>query len=307
MADTARNDPRVVRQLAQDLDRYLREAESGERTGGFAQRKVELEITQEVGQRRRTLRQAEQAYAACCRIEDADCSGPKRELDRAVRALDAARRAQRMYTQATVEYTAACARFAQVRVSLTLESKQLLHDIAHDLDRYNRASSAAGAVYTGSAPSRPSGTGGTSGTGGAAGVQTDNPPLVTPVGFPAGFALVPLSSIDTSGSTVTGPESFKSDASPTDLEWGLEAFNSVIVNALRLGKGIDYFRERDAIEKRYGARSYADTYTWFFGEQEALQVGRRADGTFEVHNGYHRIWVARRMGLTDIPARVVQA
>ncbi|MFI7000825.1 hypothetical protein [Nocardia sp. NPDC050175] len=304
MADTARNDPRVVRQLAQDLDRYLREAESGERTGGFAQRRVELELTQETSQRRRVLRQAEQAYAACCRIEDADCSGPKRELDRAVRALDAARRAQRMFTQATVEYTAACGRFAQVRVSLTMESKQLLHDIAHDLDAYNSASSAAGPVHAASAPSRPAGP---AGPGGAARVQTDIPPLVTPAGFPAGFAMVPLASIDTSRGNVTGPESFKSDVSPADLEWGLEAFNSVIVNALRLGKGIDYLRDRDANEERYGAHSYADTYTWFFGENEALQVGRRADGTFEVHNGYHRIWVARRMGLTDIPARVVDA
>lgn len=301
MADTARNDPRVVRQLAHDLDRYLREAESGERAGGFAQRRVELELTQEISRRRRASALAEQEYAACCRIEDADCSGLERDRDRAERAVAAARRAERMYAAATAEYTAACGRFAQVRVALTMETQRLLQAIAHDLDAYNRASSAVGSVQTGGVPTRPSG------TGGAQHVPAGGLPLVSPVGFPAGFAMVPLSSIDTSRSSVTGPESFKSDTSPADLEWGLEAFNGVIVTALRLGKGIDYFRERDANEGLCGTRSYADTYTGFFGNNEALQVGRRADGTFEVHNGHHRIWVAQRMGLTAVPARVVDA
>ncbi|MRH91664.1 hypothetical protein GFY24_30210 [Nocardia sp. SYP-A9097] len=295
MSDTARNDPRIVRQLAQFLDRYLREAESGERTAGFAQRRVEAELAQQIAKRQRELASAKQEYESCCRIEDADCSGPRRVLERCVRALDAAHRAQRMYDASTAEYISAAARFARVRVSLATESKQLLATIADDLDAYGRATAAASSV--------------TFASGGAStrihGTAASTPSLSHPPGFPAGYAMVPVGALDTSGSNVGGPGSFKSDSTPDDLEWGFETFNSVIVRALRQGKGLDYFRERDSNEGLCGTRSYAMTYTGFLADDEAVRVRLRPDGTFEVRNGFHRIWVAQRMGLADIPAKVV--
>ncbi|WP_433580285.1 hypothetical protein [Nocardia brasiliensis] len=301
MADTARNDPQVVRQLARDLDKYLRDVESSERTAGYAQRRVEQELAQENRARERKLREAQAAYDACCRTEDADCSGPRRALERAERALAAVHRAERMYAAATAEYSAAAGRFARVRVALSLETTQLLGLIAKDLDAYNRASSAVGTVPSGNGPavSAPSG-GAVTPTG-----ATERIALDTPAGFPDGYAMIPLSALDTAATG--GAKPLPADVSKSDLEWALNAFHTVIVPALRLGKDIEYFRARDQDERRCGARSYADTYTWFLGSDEALQVGRQPDGGFTVHNGFHRIAIARQLGLASVPARVVDA
>lgn len=119
-----------------------------------------------------------------------------------------------------------------------------------------------------------------------------------------GVKLVPLSEIDTSDRAI-GPEDFEKGYSPADLTWAYHALNEVVLPAVDRGESIDYFQNRDAAEGLSGTRSYTDTYLGFLGHDNAIRLNR-AGNTYQVANGYHRIWVARRMGLDAVPARVVE-
>ena len=115
--------------------------------------------------------------------------------------------------------------------------------------------------------------------------------------------MVPLALIDDSDSRVRGAQDFGKGYSPADLEWAHEAFVNVIVPGLAQGLSLDDFRARDQRENRMGTRSYADTYSGFFGDS---RITLNANGSgFTVANGYHRLWTARAMGLDAIPAKVI--
>ncbi len=129
--------------------------------------------------------------------------------------------------------------------------------------------------------------------------------MYRPPGIPDGYSLVPLALIDDSDSRVGGPEDFKMDCSPEDLEWGFTALQQVVLPALARGKSLDYFRDRDTRDGLMGNRSYSDTYTGFFGASEAPRFTRQVNGTFRIANGFHRVWVARRLGLDSVPGQVV--
>ncbi|WP_019931267.1 hypothetical protein [Nocardia sp. BMG111209] len=303
MADTARNDPEVVRRLGRALDRYAKDAGIGWDTVSFAQERVDREIAAETDARRRRVDHARRDYEYCMRGE-ADCSAERRELDRAETELAAARLARRLFDTAAREYGVAARSFARVVDAATGDTKRVLGAIAVDLDRYLRAGSAAVGAAAVSATVVVRDTGPVA--PGAAGPDVAPVTIERPPGFPDGFGMVPLALIDTTGSAVHGPADFPADVSPADLEWGLDAFFRIIVPALALGRDLDYFRNRDTIEKRVGARSYADTYTGFLGRDNAPRLVRRTDGRYGVENGYHRIWVAQRMGLATIPGEVIE-
>ncbi|WP_156465850.1 MULTISPECIES: hypothetical protein [unclassified Rathayibacter] len=120
--------------------------------------------------------------------------------------------------------------------------------------------------------------------------------------LPNGVRMVALSDIDDSDSRIVGGQDFGKGYSPQDLEWALNAFVDVVVPTVAAGGTIDDLRARDAAEGRMGTRSYSDTYSGFL-DGDAIKLDG-VSGSFEVKNGYHRIWVARRMGLDSIPARV---
>jgi len=115
--------------------------------------------------------------------------------------------------------------------------------------------------------------------------------------------MVPLSLIDDSDSGVTGSADFGKGYSPADLEWAHEAFVSVVMPGVASGATLDDFRARDQREGRMGTRSYADTYSGFFDRNHAIALDA-SGSNYTVANGYHRIWVARGMGLDAVPARV---
>ena len=112
--------------------------------------------------------------------------------------------------------------------------------------------------------------------------------------------MVPLASIDASDSGVTGPESFGKGYSPDDLAWAFDALHEVVLPAVGHGLGAEYFQSRDQAEGLVGTRSYSDTYSGFFGDS-AIKLESRGDGTYGVANGYHRVWVAQRLGLDSVP------
>lgn len=128
------------------------------------------------------------------------------------------------------------------------------------------------------------------------------PTLHQPAGFPADVVMVPLSHINDSDSVVHGPGDFGKGYTAADLEWAHEAFISVIMPGVAKGLSKEDFRLRDQREGRVGARSFADTYAGFFEDSKIrLEI---SGGHFAVSNGYHRIWVARHMGLDAVPAKV---
>lgn len=127
-------------------------------------------------------------------------------------------------------------------------------------------------------------------------------PMNTVPGLPDGFALVQIEAINTSENPVTGRSDFKKGFSPEDLAWAHEALLDVVLPSLAAGKGIEYLRERDQAEGRIGTRSYADTYSGFFGDASIKLEW--TGGSFNVTNGRHRIWVAQEIGVDTIVAKV---
>lgn len=122
-------------------------------------------------------------------------------------------------------------------------------------------------------------------------------------GLPAGFALVPVASIDLSASPVTGVADFLAAYPAADLTWAAEKFFEVILPALRRGETRDDLVARDAATGQHGMRSLADTFDGFLGAESP--VLRRLPGDrFQVENGYRRIWCVQQLGYDEIPARI---
>lgn len=87
------------------------------------------------------------------------------------------------------------------------------------------------------------------------------------------------------------------------VAWGLDRLKSVVEPALRMGKGLEYFASRDSAEGLSGERSYSGVYNWFYNSQHAIKL-TRASGGLVVSNGYHRLAVARELGIETLPAVV---
>ena len=174
---------------------------------------------------------------------------------------------------------------------------------AADLDGGGRARLAA-AVQQGRAfVQRTIGSGGSSGGDATSGRTAGSTGARGLAGAPAGYAMVPLSLIDDSDSNVHGPEAFGKGYSPEDLTWAFSALHEVVLPAMANGLGRDHFAELDQQHGLIGTRSYSDTYSNFFGLDNAINLDQTASG-YRVGNGYHRIWVARQAGLHEVPAYV---
>jgi hypothetical protein len=119
--------------------------------------------------------------------------------------------------------------------------------------------------------------------------------LNRPTVGPHGHVLVGLDQIDTSDSTVRGPESFQ-HVPMGEMREGLLLLERVLA-AIENGADRDELRRLDA--------TYLRVYDAFFGDT-AIRLVRRPDGRYEVTNGYHRIWLARQLGIDELPARVVE-
>lgn len=85
---------------------------------------------------------------------------------------------------------------------------------------------------------------------------------------------------------------------------GLDRLKSVVEPAVTIGKGADYFKARDAAEGLSGEQSYSGIHNWFYNSDHAIKLTRTGSGRFEVTNGYHRLAVAREMGIESLPVIV---
>lgn len=86
------------------------------------------------------------------------------------------------------------------------------------------------------------------------------------------------------------------------VAWGLDRLKSVIEPALKLGKGPDYFKARDAAEGLSGDRSYSAVYDSYYGDR-AIELTRAA-GCYTLPDGDPRVQVARELGIDSLPAVV---
>ncbi|MGW5321799.1 hypothetical protein [Rhodococcus pyridinivorans] len=311
MSDPAKVDPDAVVRLGVDLKDFVRVGDEVRAVAASAAAGVRREIEIELARRQVDLRYAEDAYSACMRMEDADCSAERQAVRKATERVQVATTCLRRMHSAQNQFDESSARYRSDVERVNDQAQRRLTQIASDLGIYQQfgLSTATGSGYSvsfgGGGRGRSSGaSGGSSWSGGGAGSLTGNGSH-SGAGIPDGYALVPLSMIDDSDSRVSGPADFKRDTSPEDLAWGFEALQNVILPAMARGKGIDYFRDRDNREGRMGSQSYADTYSGFFGTSEAPRFTRQPDGSLRVANGFHRVWVARNLGLEFIPGQVV--
>jgi hypothetical protein len=245
--------------------------------------RVEVALQTALGSARGGLAAEQVRFDQLRRSAEADLNAAAYGLSRAQSRLETIQKLTGELLRAVADYQPRARRFDTVLDLIGRAAER-------ELDR----AGAALAVYQGAGPGP--GPGGAPVRGGGPGGPTQ------PAGFPAGHYLVPLALIDASDSAVTGPESFGKGYSPYDLEWAHEAFRAVVAPTLAAGGTIEDLRRRDAAEGRSGARSYADTHAGFLGG-DAIALDARG-GSYTVLNGYHRIWVAQRMGLSVVPARV---
>jgi hypothetical protein len=213
-----------------------------------------------------------------------------RAVARAEARWEAAQQAQRQANQASAQAAGATARFGREIANGIREGHSIVRSARGDVDAYlGAAGRAAGRV--GIAP----------GTGSGASAK---PVVSREVAGGGGVQEVPISQIDTSDRDITSSD-FGKGYSPEDLKWAMNALHEVVLPALAAGHDADYFAKRDAAEGRMGTRSYSDTHSGFFHDDHAIRLSSTG-GRYHVENGYHRIWVARQMGLTHVPARVVK-
>jgi uncharacterized protein YoxC len=91
--------------------------------------------------------------------------------------------------------------------------------------------------------------------------------------------------------------------SRSHVEWGLDSLKSVVEPALKMGKGPEYFTARDNAEGLSGERSYSGVYNWFYNTDHAIKL-TQSSGGYMISNGYHRLAVARELGIDTLPAVV---
>lgn len=281
--------PEAIQQVARALVRYGEAETAVVHTADAGVQQVADEVADEVKARQLKVRHADEALQACRREEDRDCSGLVQDLNKAEQALDQARQASTIVARAAAAFQMKRSKHMMTVQGLVDGGRARLRMNATDLAAYLGASSAGGVDF------------GTAGMGASPASAASG--LAVPPGVPDGFALVPLSAIDPGDNPVTGPADFGKGYTAEDLAWGIEALHSVVLPALAIGKGADYFADRDAREGRFGTRSYSDTHSGFFNH-DAVRLESSGDGRFTVGNGRHRIWVAQQRGDSVIIAKV---
>jgi len=280
----------AITELSSALRAYVARMRQGqalvELRGGVA----EAAAQRAVNEARRELAVAMERLEACRQQEDASCSWAAAAVDRAKRHLEAMYAVARDLADLWAQYRPIAGRFSTALETLGQQVQRELTRAGDTLDVY-LGSTAGGRRTSGSSAS-----------GRLTGDPSAASALSQPPGFPADIVMVPLALIDSADIPVHGPADFQKGYSPADIEWAHEAFISVIMPGGAKGLTLDDFRARDQREGRTGTRSYADTYSGFFGN-DAIKLDPKGQ-MFDAGNGHHRLWVARQMGLDSVPAKV---
>ncbi|MGB0383839.1 MAG: hypothetical protein ACPGWR_03365 [Ardenticatenaceae bacterium] len=117
-----------------------------------------------------------------------------------------------------------------------------------------------------------------------------------------GIIDVPIEQIDTSESSVQGAQDFRK-VSHDQMVAGLQKLEEVVRPAVQNGVDGDYFSELDAEQGLEYANGYRCIYDAFYGS-EPIRLEKVGE-SYQVTNGQHRLFVARQLGLKNIPASVI--
>lgn len=127
-----------------------------------------------------------------------------------------------------------------------------------------------------------------------------------PPSFPENYAMFPLSALPMEQINEVKQHGFTKGYTEKDIEWAFDALHSVVLPALARGNDLDYFQFRDQQHGLYGTRSYTSTYLGFFRDDNAI-AAEFIGSQWNLINGRHRVYVAKELGLSEIPMRLVAA
>jgi hypothetical protein len=116
---------------------------------------------------------------------------------------------------------------------------------------------------------------------------------------------VPISQIDMSRDMdhVKGPGDFHK-TSYEEMVAGFRKLQEVVQPAVEKGHDVDYFREMDqelGLDYEHG---YQRIYEAFYGDS-SIRL-EKIGNVYRIINGAHRLWVAKRLNIQNVPARVVE-
>ena len=90
-----------------------------------------------------------------------------------------------------------------------------------------------------------------------------------------------------------------------DMVEGFRKLQSVVLPGVQEGATEDEFSEMDAQRGLDYEHGYRRIYDAFYG-QDAIHVNKLGEDCYSIDNGYHRLFVAREIGLENIPAKVAE-
>ena len=116
-----------------------------------------------------------------------------------------------------------------------------------------------------------------------------------------GMSVVSLSKVEAAIEHVSGPEDFKK-MSMADMRVALNLLEGRVQQAVASGAAREDLEALDRARGLAGAPvNFAGVYDLFYGS-DRIRLDHNGDGTYSITNGGHRIWLARQMGITELPA-----
>ncbi len=95
----------------------------------------------------------------------------------------------------------------------------------------------------------------------------------------------------------------KGGLSRADYRWAVQTWHDVVGPGVANGKTREDFA---ALDTRSGAgplRRRADVYDMFLGD-DRIRVDRKSDGSLNIVNGRHRLFIAQELGVRSLPGQV---
>jgi len=238
-----------------------------------------------LAERERTLQRAREALANASEENQAACQRAVAEAERDVSV------AQRVIATIQGEIERFRSRGLGYRSAIedeALRGQALLRTLDADLDRYLAATGAGGS---------PGGSG-AGGSGASSGVAPD--PLGAALAS-HGLEMVDLATIDFSDNPILSWV----HATKDDVGWAVERWDSVVSKVMARGGTLDELNARDARDGTTGTmRRLGGVWDTFISDSSRITITERADGTFDVIDGRHRIETARSLGIRSLPMSV---
>lgn len=304
----------ALEELRAALSRFADEAQQALASAAQEARRIQDWLAErqahwqrEVRRREEILRQAEAALRRCQdtvyydpetgRSYRPDCSGYEMQALRARTYLAEA--------QAELESVIRWARLVQqTAADYERQAQRLASQLAHDLPKATALLSRSLAALQLYAAMRPFSAESTA-TASAAPAPLSGASETVPSGqwVEQGLQDVPLEQIDLSDSYVHGPEDYHKVAYQ-EMREGVLKLEEVVRPAAQAGADGDHFTQMDAEQGLDYPHGYRRVYDAFYGSSEPIRLERVGD-VYKVTGGYHRLLVAKELGLRTIPASVI--